>query len=177
MAREQHLYFGVTEQSKAAKHRWDDAQALLAAGRWRGAMYLAGYAVECLLKATLMRRFGCRQLAELEEELRRRGTLPGAAPQMVDAQLKERIFSVLRRTLFDDPADVIDVSDGDDVDDIHLVVISRKLEGRRLRERTDLSWDELQRDLTPEEWGRISLTIGVTPDQVNGASIHDLKVR
>src|SRR3954470_18259094 len=79
MAREQHLYFGVTEQSKSAKHRWDDAQALLAAGRWRGAMYLAGYAVECLLKATLMRRFGCRQLAELEEELRRRGTLAGAA--------------------------------------------------------------------------------------------------
>jgi len=79
MAREQHLYFGITEQSKAAKHRWDDAQALLAAGRWRGAMYLAGYAVECLLKATLMRRFGCRQLAELEEELRRRGTLAGAA--------------------------------------------------------------------------------------------------
>ena len=96
---------------------------------------------------------------------------------MVDAQLKEKIFSVLRRTLFDDPGDVIDVSDGDDVDDIHLVVISRKLEGRRLRERTDLIWDELQRDLTPEEWGRISLTIGMTPDQVNGASIHDIKAR
>ena len=48
---------------------------------------------------------------------------------------------------------------------------------RRLRERTDLIWDELQRDLTPEEWGRISLTIGMTPDQVNGASIHDIKAR
>jgi len=78
MADEQHLFFGATEQSKAAKHRWDDGRALLAAGRWRGAMYLAGYAIECLLKATLMRRFGCRQLADLEEELRRRGTLAGA---------------------------------------------------------------------------------------------------
>jgi len=96
---------------------------------------------------------------------------------MVDAQLKEKIRGVLRRTIFNDPADVIDVSEGDDADDLHLVVISRKLEGRRLRERTDLIWDELQRDLTPEEWGRISLTIGMSPDQVNGASLQDIKSR
>jgi hypothetical protein len=96
---------------------------------------------------------------------------------MVDAQLKEKIRGLLQRTIFTDPTDVIDVSDGDDIDDLHLVVISRKLEGRRLRERTDLIWDELQRDLTPDEWGRISLTIGVTPDQVNGATIRDIKAR
>ena len=43
MAREH--YHGISEQSKAAKHRWDDAQPLFAAERWRGAMYLAGYSV------------------------------------------------------------------------------------------------------------------------------------
>ena len=44
------LYYGVSEQGKAGKHRLDDARALLNSVRWRGAMYLAGYAVECLLR-------------------------------------------------------------------------------------------------------------------------------
>jgi len=44
------LYGGISEQSKASKHRLDDARALLNAGRWRSAMYLSGYAVECLIK-------------------------------------------------------------------------------------------------------------------------------
>ena len=33
---------------------------------------MAGYSVECLLKAKLMDIFGCHQLSELEEELRGR---------------------------------------------------------------------------------------------------------
>lgn len=95
----------------------------------------------------------------------------------VDARLKDKIRDVLTRSLFTDPTDVIDVSDGDDADDLHLVVISRKLEGRRIWERNDLSWDELIRGLTPAEWGKISLTIGVGPDQANGATIRDIKSR
>jgi hypothetical protein len=70
---------GVSEQSKAAKHRRDDAQVLFHGERWRGAMYLAGYSVECLLKAKLMRKFRCRHLRELEEELQRRGLLASTA--------------------------------------------------------------------------------------------------
>src|SRR5438045_5360506 len=77
MAREQR--FGVSEQAKASKHRSDDALALSSCARWRGAMYLAGYAVECLLKTKLMRMYGCRHLSELEEELRHRGELPDSA--------------------------------------------------------------------------------------------------
>lgn len=73
------LHFGISEQRKAAGHRWDDAQALFDAGRWRGAMYLAGYVIECQLKAKLMERFGSRKMSELEDELRRRGVLAGAA--------------------------------------------------------------------------------------------------
>lgn len=73
------LFYGVSEQGKAGKHRLDDARALLNAVRFRAAMYLAGYAIECLLKTKLMRLFDCRHLRELEEELQRRGMLPGQA--------------------------------------------------------------------------------------------------
>lgn len=73
------LFYGVTEQAKAGKHRMDDARALMRQDRWRGAMYLAGYSVECLLKAKLMQKFDCRHLRELESELQRRGVLPGHA--------------------------------------------------------------------------------------------------
>ncbi|HQU42571.1 MAG TPA: hypothetical protein PK867_07145 [Pirellulales bacterium] len=53
----QYLFSGVSEQAKAAKHRMDDARALFNATRWRGAMYLAGYSLECLLKVKLARDF------------------------------------------------------------------------------------------------------------------------
>ena len=69
------LYTGVSEQAKASTHRLDDARALLNAGRWRGAMYMAGYAVECLLKTKLMQMYSCRALRDLEDELQRRGVL------------------------------------------------------------------------------------------------------
>ncbi|HEY5312785.1 MAG TPA: HEPN domain-containing protein [Pirellulales bacterium] len=38
----------------AAKERLHDAQALLTTNRTTGAVYLAGYAVECMLKAVLL---------------------------------------------------------------------------------------------------------------------------
>jgi len=69
------LYTGVSEQAKASTHRLDDARALFNAGRWRGTMYMAGYAVECLLKTKLMQMYSCRTLHELEDELQRRGAL------------------------------------------------------------------------------------------------------
>ena len=39
-----------------ADDRIRDAEALLDAGRWSGAYYLAGYAVECALKACIAKR-------------------------------------------------------------------------------------------------------------------------
>lgn len=68
-------FHGVSEQAKAGKHRMDDAQALFAADRYRGAMYMAGYSAECLLKTKLMRKFNCRHLRELEDELQNKGIL------------------------------------------------------------------------------------------------------
>ncbi len=70
----------LTDQRKAAFKRLRDAVALLGedgqdvswAGKKgnhaRGAMYIAGYAVECKLKAIAMEVNGCRSLEELSEK-------------------------------------------------------------------------------------------------------------
>jgi HEPN domain-containing protein len=42
------------ELQRLAEERVRDAEALLAAGRWSGAYYLTGYAVECGLKACVL---------------------------------------------------------------------------------------------------------------------------
>ena len=39
---------------QSAKQRFEDAQFLLEAGRTTGAVYLAGYSVECVLKALIL---------------------------------------------------------------------------------------------------------------------------
>jgi hypothetical protein len=45
-----------TEFQRLAETRLREAEALLAAGLWDGAYYLAGYAIECALKACILRR-------------------------------------------------------------------------------------------------------------------------
>ncbi|HBI43031.1 MAG TPA: DNA-binding protein [Planctomycetales bacterium] len=44
-----------TQLQQLAEERVRDAEALLKAGQWSGAYYLAGYAVECGLKACIAR--------------------------------------------------------------------------------------------------------------------------
>src|SRR4051812_17567618 len=95
---------------------------------------------------------------------------------MADPMLKEKIRDSLRRAVFNDPQDVVDVSDGEVGDNVHLVVVSPKFDGRRNREKTDLIWSQLTQLLPPEEWGKITLTIGVSPAEMNGATIEDIKV-
>jgi len=68
-------HHGVSEQSKAGQHRRDDARALFEKQRWRGAMYLGGYSVECLLKSSLMRKYECHTIGDLEVELKKRGLI------------------------------------------------------------------------------------------------------
>ena len=62
-------FSGRTEIRKAAAKRLADARALLQAGEGhrRGAMYLAGYAVECKLKAIGMEVENCWTLRELAD--------------------------------------------------------------------------------------------------------------
>ena len=70
------LHDGVSELAEASPQRLADAKVLLNASRWRGAMYMAGYAVECLLKMRLMHIYDCKNLRELEDLLRQRSILP-----------------------------------------------------------------------------------------------------
>jgi len=84
---------------------------------------------------------------------------------MTDQQLKQKIRDVLKGGYFRDADDLVDISDGPD-DSIHVVVVSRKFDGRRMKEKHDLIWSELSQKLAPEEWGRVSLSIGVSPEEI-----------
>ena len=87
---------------------------------------------------------------------------------MADDQLKQKIEDVLKRGYFRDPKDLVDVSDGPD-DHVHVVVVSRKFDGRRMKEKHDLIWSELLPNLKPEEWGQITLSIGVSPEEIKAS--------
>jgi hypothetical protein len=74
-------FHGISDQRRAAFKRLRDAEALYAVKltrqserlrgfHARGAMYLAGYAVECKLKAIAMEVYRCRTLAQLAEKLK-----------------------------------------------------------------------------------------------------------
>jgi stress-induced morphogen len=84
---------------------------------------------------------------------------------MADAQLKKKIRDVLKGAYFSDADDLVDVSDGID-DDIDLVIVSRKFDGKRMKEKNDLIWSVLTQNLAPEEWGKISLSIGASPEEI-----------
>lgn len=84
---------------------------------------------------------------------------------MSDEGLKNRIYLKLKSGLFKDERDLVDVSDGYD-NNIHVVIVSRKFDGRRFKEKEDLIWSELVQLLTPEEWGKISLSVGVSPEEI-----------
>ncbi len=84
---------------------------------------------------------------------------------MADVQLKEKVFGVLRDAYSNDSKDLVDVSDGPD-DSIHIVIVSRKFDGRRMKEKNDLIWLVLVQKLTPEEWGKVSLSVGASPEEI-----------
>ncbi|RJP20192.1 MAG: hypothetical protein C4527_25580 [Candidatus Omnitrophota bacterium] len=79
--------------------------------------------------------------------------------------MKQKIHDVLKNDYFQDMDDSVDVSDGPG-DSIHVVVVSRKFDGHHMKEKHDLIWAELSRNLVPEEWGKVSLSIGVSPEEL-----------
>jgi stress-induced morphogen len=85
---------------------------------------------------------------------------------MAEAQLKKRIHDVLKGTYFNDPDDLVDVSDGSDDDSVHVVIVSRKFDGHRMKEKNDLIWSVLVKELRAEEWGKISLSVGTSPEEI-----------
>ena len=82
----------------------------------------------------------------------------------------KKIRDVLKDEYFKDPDDLVDVSDGPD-DSIHLVIVSRKFDGHRMKEKNDLIWSVLVKKLLPEEWGKVSLSVGASPDEIKATSI------
>jgi stress-induced morphogen len=89
---------------------------------------------------------------------------------MADDQTKQRVEDALKKAYFGDPSDLVDVSNGLD-DNIHVVVVSRKFDGKRLREKNDLIWSILTEQLDPEVWGKVTLSIGVSPEEIKATSI------
>ena len=78
---------------------------------------------------------------------------------MADIQLKQKIRDVLRGVYFKDPEDLVDVSDGPD-DSIHVVIVSRKFDGRRMKEKNDLIWSVLSQNLRARRMGQNFLVRG-----------------
>ncbi len=87
---------------------------------------------------------------------------------MTKEQLKEKIYDVLRRGYFDGPDDAVDVSDGPE-DSIHLVIVSRKFDGRRLKEKNNMIWSQLMQFLAANEWGKVSLSVGASPEEIKAS--------
>ena len=84
---------------------------------------------------------------------------------MAESQLKNKIRDVLRGAYFKDQDDLVDVSDGPD-DSVHVVIVSRKFDGRRMKEKNDLIWSVLSQNLSPDEWGKVSLSVGASPEEI-----------
>lgn len=88
---------------------------------------------------------------------------------MADAQLKRKIRDVLRGSYVQNPDEsLVDVSDGPG-DSIHLVVVSRQFDGLRMKAKSDLIWSVLSQKLKPEEWGKVSLSIGASPEEIKAS--------
>src|SRR5205814_2301728 len=108
------------------------------------------------------RRSGCTRLgreAIMPPEPFERGF------SVADNQLKQKIHDVLKEAYFKDPDDLVDVSDGSD-DSIHIVIVSRKFDGHRMKEKNDLIWSLLVKNLHPDEWGKVSLSVGASPEEI-----------
>ncbi|MBI2875354.1 MAG: hypothetical protein HYY20_00555 [Candidatus Tectomicrobia bacterium] len=84
---------------------------------------------------------------------------------MADETLKKKVYDVLRKGYFSDPDDAVDVSDGPE-DSIHLVIFSRKFNRINMKEKHDLIWSELMQKLDADEWSKISLSIGASPEEI-----------
>jgi len=87
---------------------------------------------------------------------------------MAGEALKQKIYDTLKSVYFQSANDLVDVSDGPG-DSVHLVIVSRKFDGRRMKDKHDLIWSLLLQHLDEEEWNKISLSVGASPDEVKSA--------
>ena len=84
---------------------------------------------------------------------------------MACKRLKQKIHDILSDGYFNAEKDYVDVSDGDD-DLVHIIVVSRKFNGYTMKSRGNIIWHELFDHLSTEEWGNVTLSIGMMPEEV-----------
>jgi stress-induced morphogen len=82
---------------------------------------------------------------------------------MAAAEVKERIRSTLKTSFFGGADDYVSVSDGASEREVYVVVVSPAFDGKRPKEKHDFLWSVLTQKLSPEDWGRITLSVGRSP--------------
>ncbi|MGI8979653.1 MAG: hypothetical protein ACR2FY_10530 [Pirellulaceae bacterium] len=82
-----------------------------------------------------------------------------------DDEVRQQIHDMLKNVYFGDPDDMVDVSPGDG-DCIHVVVVSRKFDRKRLKEKNELLWDLFEEHLPKKVWSRISLSVAKSPEEI-----------
>ena len=77
-----------------------------------------------------------------------------------DAALKKKVEDILRPRF---PGETVDVSDGH-ADNVHVIVVSRRFDGMREKEKQDLLWSTIEEgDLSADEKVKISLILPYSP--------------
>ncbi len=84
---------------------------------------------------------------------------------MAAKKLLLKIRQILKAGSFADEDDLVDVSEAED-GSIHVVVVSRKFDGKRLKEKRELVWNDLMNHLAPQEWSQVSLAIARSPEEI-----------
>jgi acid stress-induced BolA-like protein IbaG/YrbA len=80
-----------------------------------------------------------------------------------DLQLKKKIQDILSAEF---PGETVDVSDGH-ADNIHVVVVSRKFDGMREKQKQDLLWSAIDKSsLSDFEKTRISMILPYSPSDL-----------
>lgn len=90
--------------------------------------------------------------------------------------LRRKVARLLRETLYGDPEDSVHVCKGELPQNIHVLIVSPKFEGALRQSQEDAIWSLLFEKLTPQEWGHITLTRGISPHEMNGMSLRDIKL-
>ena len=80
-----------------------------------------------------------------------------------DPQLKKKIETIISAEF---PGETVDVSDGHG-DNIHVIVVSRKFEGMREKEKQELLWSAIDKsNLSDVEKVKISLILPYSPSDL-----------
>jgi hypothetical protein len=92
---------------------------------------------------------------------------------MADEALKTRIRTALEKAYFNQPGDRVSVFDGTG-DNVHLMIVSSQFRDPGDAAKRDLIWGVLVHNLDPKDWGKITLSTGVTPEEAAGMTEEEL---